>query len=160
MLPAKFQHNLNNLTGGDVVWKILKMATVTAIFDIRTERLYHFWISMSPRSSHQLSVQSVVQSVRKTLSFEECQDGCHGSSLRYRNATILAIWIYMSPKCLPPSFRSVWHCSGDVETLKLLRQTDERRYVRWTNVETTDRQRTANHGTSWPKLQVSKLYNK
>ena len=41
------------------------------------------------------------------MSFEEFQDGRHGSHLRYKNGTILVILNFMSLRCIPSSSGSI-----------------------------------------------------
>ena len=85
---------LTSSTGSSFL-KIVKMVTMAAIIDIRTER---FWISMSLRC---LSSSFGAITVWEEMSFEEFQYGCRGYLLGYRNGKILAILnLHVTP--MPP----------------------------------------------------------
>ena len=83
--------------------KYFKMAAMAAILDIWTERVSQFCISVS-LSCFPSSFSSIQLSVWGEMSFEECQDGHHGSHLRYRNGTILAILNLCITVMLPIKF--------------------------------------------------------
>ena len=92
-MPAiKFWLNLTYDLGGDVVWRISRSwnwnGTILAILNLCVTVMppIKFWLNRLV--------------VWEGMPSEEFQDGCHGSLLRYRNGTILAI-------SLPSSFGSI-----------------------------------------------------
>ena len=96
MTPIKFRLNLTYGLGGDVIWRIIRwpLWRPSGILEwndfSNSESLCHC------NASHQVSAQSHI--VWKEMSFEEFQDGCHGSHLVYRNGMVLAILnLYVAP---------------------------------------------------------------
>ena len=96
MPPTNFGLKFTKGSGADVV-SIFKMVTQAAILESQTEWFKQFWISIS-LWCFPSSFGSIQLTVWEEISFEEFQDGNHGSCLGYWNGTILAILnVYVAP---------------------------------------------------------------
>ena len=67
---------------------------------------YFFYLQVAPILPNKLSFELIGLSVQEKKGKLDFQDGCHGGQLGFPIGTILAFFIYKSPRCFILSFES------------------------------------------------------